>query len=101
MAQQLIDPQLDKADPPIIPDAYMFLLVLQCLISLSEGFANSVLRYSSMVLQRQRHLGDGVTRAPPALDLSTLPTAEATTMVLLTPRDIMDAVWPARLAALS
>ena len=93
--------QLDKADPPVIPGAYTFLLVHQCLVSLSEGFANSVLpRYSSMVLQRQRHLGDNVTRAPPALDLSTLP-AEATTKVLLTSRDMIETAWPALLAALS
>ena len=94
--------QLDKADPPIIPDAYVFLLVLQCLVSLSEGFASSVLPiYSSIVMQRQRQLGDSVVRAPPALDLSTLPTAEVTTNVLLTSRDMVEAAWPALLAALS
>jgi len=94
--------QLDKADPPVIPDAYVFLLVLQCLVSLSEGFASSVLpRYSSVVLQRQRQLGESVARAPPALDLSALPAAEMTTKVLLTSRDMMEAAWPALLAALS
>jgi hypothetical protein len=101
MAPCSID-QLDKADPPIIPDAYIFLLVLQCLVSLSEGFASSVLPiYSSIVLQRQRQLGDNVVRAPPALDVFTLPTGEVTTKVLLTSRDMMEAAWPALLAALS
>jgi len=99
MAPCSID-QLDKADPPVIPDAYVFLLVLQCLVSLSEGFANSVLPvYSSIVLQR--HSGDNAVRAPPALDLSALPTAEVTTKVLLTSRDMVEAAWPALLAALS
>lgn len=80
----------------------MFLLVLQCLVSLSEGFASSVLPiYSSIVMQRQRQLGDSTVRAPPALDVSTLPTAEVTTNVLSTSRDMVEAAWPALLAALS
>ena len=54
-----------------------------------------------MVLQRLRHLGDSVIRAPPALDLLIIPTAEATTKVLLTSRDMMETAWPALLAALS
>ncbi len=52
-------------------------------------------------MQRQRHLGDSVTRAPPALDPSTLPAAEVTTKVLLTSRDMVEAAWPALLSALS
>ena len=52
-------------------------------------------------MQRQRQLGDSFIRAPPALDLSTLPTTEVTTNILLTSRDMMEAAWPALLAALS
>jgi hypothetical protein len=31
--------QLDKADAPLIPEAYIYLLGVQCLVSLSDGLA--------------------------------------------------------------
>ena len=31
--------QLDKTDVPLIPEAYIYLLGVQCLVSLSDGLA--------------------------------------------------------------
>lgn len=35
--------QLDKTDPPVIPDSYIYSLILSCLSSLSDGLAKFVL----------------------------------------------------------
>jgi hypothetical protein len=53
------------------------------------------------VVQRPRQPGDAAIRAPPALDLSTLPSNEPSTTHLLIIRDIIESGWPALLAALS
>ncbi|KAL0948488.1 hypothetical protein HGRIS_011055 [Hohenbuehelia grisea] len=101
MKIQCID-QLDKADSPPIPDTYIYLLGVQCFVSLSEGFASfTTPLYNSIVVQRPRSAGDAVIRAPPALDFATLPQDQASTAQLQIVRDIIDAGWPALLAALS
>ncbi|KAF5350099.1 hypothetical protein D9756_009239 [Leucocoprinus leucothites] len=101
MKLQCID-QLDKADTPPIPESYIYLLALQCLVSLCEGFASFVgPLYTTLVVQRPRQPGDAAIRAPPALDLTTLPPNEPSTTHLLIVRDIIENGWPALLAALS
>ncbi|PPQ90332.1 hypothetical protein CVT25_007734 [Psilocybe cyanescens] len=101
MKLQCID-QLDKADAPAIPEAYIYLLAVQCIVSLSEGFASfSGPIYSTIALQRPRAAGDAVVRAPPALDLSTLPQNDPQTHNLRTVQSIISQAWPALLAALS
>lgn len=65
--------QLDKADAPQIPETYIYLLAVQCIVSLCEGFAAFVgPLYTSIIMARPRVAGDPVIRAPPALDLSKL-----------------------------
>ncbi|KAI0338792.1 hypothetical protein BDW22DRAFT_1362507 [Trametopsis cervina] len=101
MKLQCID-QLDKADSPPIPDPYIYLLGVQCLISLCEGFASFVAPlYNSIMVQKPRSAGEPVVRAPPALDLSALPQDELSTKQLRTVYDMIDNGWPALLAALS
>ncbi|KAL6306601.1 hypothetical protein BKA93DRAFT_729312 [Sparassis latifolia] len=101
MKLQCID-QLDKADSPVIPEPYIYLLGVQCLVALCEGFASlTTPLYNSIMVQRPRAAGEPVIRAPPALDLSSLPPEEATTKQLRTVRDMVESGWPALLAALS
>ncbi|KZT66278.1 hypothetical protein DAEQUDRAFT_470892 [Daedalea quercina L-15889] len=101
MKLQCID-QLDKADSPNIPESYVYLLGLQCLVALCEGFASFTgPLYNSLMIQRPRSAGEPVVRAPPALDMSTLPADEPTTRQLRTVHDMVESGWPALLAALS
>ncbi|PPR04311.1 hypothetical protein CVT24_013384 [Panaeolus cyanescens] len=101
MKVQCID-QLDKADAPPIPESYIYLLAVQCLISLCEGFASySGPIYTNLVMQRPRAPGESVIRAPPALDLETLPQNEPQTHNLFIIQSIISQAWPAFLAALS
>ncbi|KAF9230052.1 hypothetical protein BU15DRAFT_69524, partial [Melanogaster broomeanus] len=79
MKLQCID-QLDKADSPPIPESYVYLLGVQCIVSLCEGFASFTgPLYTSLMVQRLRTAGEPIIRALPALDLSTLPPDEQTT----------------------
>lgn len=94
--------QLDKADSPPIPEPYIYLLGVQCLVSLCEGFASFVgPLYNTLMVQRPRAAGEPVIRAPPALDLASLPQEEQSTIQLRTVHDMIANGWPAFLAALS
>jgi hypothetical protein len=94
--------QLDKADSPPIPEPYIYLLGVQCLVSLCEGFAAFVGPvYNTLMVQRPRAAGEPVIRAPPALDLIALAKDDPTTIQLRTVHDMIDNDWPAFLAALS
>ncbi|KAM0751477.1 hypothetical protein T439DRAFT_287566 [Meredithblackwellia eburnea MCA 4105] len=99
---QCID-QLDKADAPPIPDTYVFLLALQCLASLSDGFATYTLSaYSSILSSRPRVPGETASRAPAALDWKTLDiTSDPKAASLVTVKDMAETSWPALLASLS
>ncbi|KJA13954.1 hypothetical protein HYPSUDRAFT_220677 [Hypholoma sublateritium FD-334 SS-4] len=99
MKLQCID-QLDKADAPPIPESYIHLLTVQCIISICEGFASSGPIYSNIAIQCPRAAGDSVVRAPPALDLTTLPDDFQTRQLRIV-QSIISQAWPALLAALS
>ncbi|KAG1726836.1 hypothetical protein EDB19DRAFT_1897612 [Suillus lakei] len=101
MKLQCID-QLDKADSPPIPEAYVYLIAVQCIVSLCEGFASFTgPLYTSIMVQRPRAAGEPVIRAPAALDLSTLPQDDPATQHLIIVRSMVENGWPALLAALS
>jgi hypothetical protein len=71
-------------------------------VSLCEGFASfSGPIYTNIVMQRPRAPGEAVIRAPPALDLSTLPQNDLQTKQLFIVQSIISQAWPALLAALS
>lgn len=98
---QCID-QLDKADAPPIPETYVFLLALQCLSSLSDGFATHTLAtYSSILASRPRTPGEAASHAPAALDWTTLDRTDSKVASLLTVKDMAETSWPALLASLS
>jgi len=101
MKLQCID-QLDKADSPPIPDTYIYLLAVQAITSLCEGFlAFTAPLYTSIVVQKPRVPGDAAVRAPPSLDISSLPPEEPSTKHLQILKDVIENGWPALLAALS
>ncbi|KAH7341760.1 hypothetical protein B0J17DRAFT_647820 [Rhizoctonia solani] len=101
MKLQCID-QLDKADSPIIPETYIYLLSLQCFVSLADSLTTSTLQqYTTIVLQRPRAAGEAIIRAPPALDLSALPEEDVDTRQLKSSFSMLESGWPGLLAALS
>ncbi|KAL5521903.1 MON2 [Sanghuangporus sanghuang] len=101
MKLQCID-QLDKADAPPIPDSYIYLLGLQCLVSISEGFASLTLPlFNSIVVQRSKSAGELTIKAPPALDVFALSEEQPSTRVLCSVHGMVDNGWPGMLAALS
>ncbi|KAG1875783.1 hypothetical protein F4604DRAFT_1903720 [Suillus subluteus] len=101
MKVQCID-QLDKADSPPIPEAYIYLLAVQCIVSLCEGFASFTGPLAtSIIVQRPQAAGEPVICAPAALDLSTLPQDDPATQHLIIVRCMVESGWPALLAALS
>ena len=68
MKLQCID-QLDKADPPAIPETYIFLLALQCLAALADGFSTFTLTtYSSILSERAKSTGKPISKAPAAIE---------------------------------
>ncbi|GAA5871435.1 hypothetical protein JCM3774_005599 [Rhodotorula dairenensis] len=90
--------QLDKAEPPLIPETYPFLLALQCLTALADGFAAYALHaYDQLVRRQQREAGT----APPALDFAALDPREPTVSALLVVRAMAESAWPALLASMS
>lgn len=75
---------------------------MQCLVSLSEGFAAfAAPLYTSIMVQKPRAAGDAIIRAPPVLDIATLPPDGPHTRPLQIVRDMVESAWPALLAALS
>lgn len=87
MKLQCID-QLDKSDPPPIPETYIYLLALQCLCSLSDGFSTSTIALTSQL------------RAP-ALNLVASATSDPKIATLLIIKAMAETSWPALLASLS
>lgn len=94
--------QLDKADAPPIPEAYIYMLGLQCLVSISEGFASLTLPvFNNIVVQRSRAAGENTIKAPPALDVFSLPEDQPSTKQLQSVYGMVETGWPGLLAALS
>ncbi|KAK7044950.1 guanine nucleotide exchange factor in Golgi transport N-terminal-domain-containing protein [Favolaschia claudopus] len=80
----------------------IYLLAVQCIVSLCEGFAAFTgPLYSTIVIQRPRAAGEAVIRAPPALDLGSLPDQDPSTAQLRIVSQIIESGWPALLVALS
>jgi hypothetical protein len=94
--------QLDKADAPLIPEAYIYLLGVQCLVSLSDGLAGYTFPlYNTLAVQKPPTGSTEPVRAPGPLDPTTLPETEPARDGLRTVRAMLNAGWPALLAALS
>ncbi|BGO96049.1 hypothetical protein NBRC10512_005991 [Rhodotorula toruloides] len=97
MKLQCID-QLDKAEPPQIPETYIFLLALQCLSALADGFASFTLAtYGDVVARQQTTRG----LAPPALNWDRLDERDPHVASLRVVRSMAESAWPALLASMS
>jgi hypothetical protein len=71
-----IDP-LDKADAPLIPEAYIYLLGVKCLFSLSDGLAGYTFPlYNILAVQKPPVGSTEPVRAPGPLHPTTLPETE-------------------------
>jgi len=67
-SMQTID-QLDKAEAPVTPPTYVYLLAMQSLVNISQAFSSHILPiYSSFVNSRPKNS----PRAPPPLDLGSM-----------------------------
>ncbi|KAE8231547.1 hypothetical protein CF326_g3433 [Tilletia indica] len=67
-SMQTID-QLDKAEAPVTPPTYVYLLAMQSLVNVAQAFSSQILpAYSAFVNARPKNS----PRAPPPLDLDTL-----------------------------
>ena len=94
--------QLDKTDALPIPEAYIYLLGVQCLVSLCDGLAGyAIPLYNSLAVQKPPDGLPEPVRAPGPLDPSTLPESEPACVGVRTMRAMVDSGWPALLAALS
>ena len=94
--------QLDKTDAPPMPEAYIYLLGVQHLVSLCDGLAGyAIPLYNSLAVQKPPAGSAEPVRAPCLLDPSTLPESEPACVGLQTVHAMINAGWPALLAALS
>lgn len=91
--------QLDKMDPPAIPDTYIALLALQSFSSLVDGFASLVIPlHSTLIIQaRAQETNDKSIRAPPSFDLTKYPNEDALQRI----NKMLESTWHGFLAALS
>ncbi|KAF9973368.1 hypothetical protein BGZ73_003400 [Actinomortierella ambigua] len=112
MRIQCVD-QLDKADPPQIPDTYLYYLSLVCINSIADGLASFVFPIVAQeILNKQQQESkddpndpDGASKrvSPPifpntnALDLSQHPEADEIALVT----SMTESAWPGLLAAFS
>ena len=75
---------------------------MQCLVSLSDGLAGyAIPLYNALAVQKHPADSTEPVRAPGPLDPATLPSTEPARAGLLTVRAMLNAGWPALLAALS
>ncbi|KAG0005765.1 hypothetical protein BGZ65_010239, partial [Modicella reniformis] len=114
MRIQCVD-QLDKADPPHIPETYLYYLSLVCINSIADGLASYIFPVISQLMQDQQRLAreqkDGGEAADsmstrPALSvfpdtnsLELSKTEEADDIALVT--IMAESAWPGLLAAFS
>ncbi|KAF5376165.1 hypothetical protein D9757_009328 [Collybiopsis confluens] len=93
MKVQCID-QLDKADSPSIPESYIHLLALQCIVSLCEGFASFC---ASLPPPNSTHTSPNSNTTNDSVPTIN-PQLQAQIHIL---QNILCTTWPAFLSALS
>jgi hypothetical protein len=83
--------QLDKADAPLIPEAYICLLDVQSLVLLSDGLAKYTFPlYNTLAVQKPPTSSTEPVRAPGPLDPMTPPETEPAWAGLQTVRAMLD-----------
>ena len=106
--------QLDKADPPQIPETYLYYLSLICINSIADGLASYIFPIVSQALHDQHRLlqeekdGNNPDPSSPRVNTSVFPntntleltkTKEADDIALVT--TMAESAWPGLLAAFS
>ncbi|KAK3844406.1 MAG: hypothetical protein J3R72DRAFT_382422 [Linnemannia gamsii] len=113
MRIQCVD-QLDKAEPPHIPETYLYYLSLICISSIADGLASYIFPIVSLSLHDQQRQaqeqkdGSEIAESAPRSTLSVFPntntldlskTKEADDIALVT--TMAESAWPGLLAAFS
>ena len=94
--------QLDTADAPLIPEAYIYLLGVQYLVLLSDGLTGySFPLYNTVVVQNLPTGSTETVRATGPLDLMTLSVTKPARTGLQTVRVMLKAGWSAHFVTLS
>ncbi|KAK9766990.1 Endocytosis and vacuole integrity protein, variant 2 [Basidiobolus ranarum] len=106
MKIQCID-QLDKAEPPAIPESYLYYLALVCLHSIADGLASFVLPTFARPIKTDLESNSTTTSASPVVPVTTIyhnsedlenhPLGAEFAIL----SDITNAVWPGLLAVFS
>jgi hypothetical protein len=94
--------QLDKADAPLISEAYIYLLGVQYLVSLSDGLTGySFHLYNTVAVQNPPTGSTEPVCVLCPLDPMTLPEAKPARTGLQTVHAMLNAGWPAHLVTFS
>ncbi|KAJ9101495.1 hypothetical protein QFC19_005146 [Naganishia cerealis] len=89
--------QHDKSDPPVVPERYIYFLALHTLEEIASSF--SPVPETSVALP---HIPTRADREKQVIDLSSdVEGLQATPSIVETQKAMMDAAWPALLAALT
>jgi len=100
MKLQCID-QLDKAEAPVIPETYVYLLALQCICNVAEGFAGFALaQHEEFRHSRSNNPSDDTPPPSSILPIDELKGGPNKERLKIT-RSMADASWPALLASLN
>ncbi|KAG0303002.1 hypothetical protein BGZ98_007064 [Dissophora globulifera] len=114
MRIQCVD-QLDKADPPQIPETYLYYLSLVCINSIADGLASYIFPIVSQALhdqqrhaQEQKDAIDGADPTPSRLVLTVFPDTNSLELTKAKEADdialvtiMAESAWPGLLAAFS
>jgi hypothetical protein len=84
----------------MIPEGYIYLLGLQCLVSLAEGFVSHVMPPYASLISRNPNDAESM-RLLPAIGFESLQADDPRVSQLLVEKRMIEDGWPALLAALS
>ncbi|EFP90450.2 uncharacterized protein PGTG_16037 [Puccinia graminis f. sp. tritici CRL 75-36-700-3] len=100
MKLQCID-QLDKAEAPVIPETYVYLLALQCICNVAEGFAGfALVQHEEFRHSRPNNASDDTPPPSSILPIDELKAGPNKERLKMT-KSMADASWPALLASLN
>ncbi|KAI9620594.1 hypothetical protein KEM48_008131 [Puccinia striiformis f. sp. tritici PST-130] len=93
--------QLDKAEAPAIPETYIYLLALQCICNVAEGFAGfTLVQHDEFRHSRSKTASDDSPPQSFILPIDELKAGPNKERIKMT-RSMADASWPALLASLN
>lgn len=93
--------QLDKNEPPVIPETYLYALVLECLNGLSDSLARTVLPLTVQREKSQSRTRDNTEEGNEASSGRSRSTSFRTRTVPINPLDNGDAPYASRMKAVA